>query len=213
MIATSMLARVRELIDEVSSSFWTDSNLYIALSEAQRQLVNLSLATYKMKLLMNPSEPLPEVLRPLYEEVANLAFGTTGVSSVALPADFLFDLHVEYDDNSSAPIPAYKIGITPNRKFSLSNTYLGSNQSQFYYWIDDENLNFGTVVSGTGSYRLTYLKKPTEIDATPTNPVLPTFTHEALCQYAVAEALKKDKEYQAAQIFYNTFLQLAQNFI
>jgi hypothetical protein len=49
-------------------------------------------------------------------------------------------------------------------------------------------------VEETGSYTLEYLENPSSIDGTtPTNPVLPAFTHPAIIQYAYALLLLKDQ--------------------
>lgn len=213
MTSVQMLSRVRDLLDENSASFWSDANIYVYLSEAQRQLTNIALKLYQAKRDIMPNTPIPDVLRPLITVVVNLAFGSTGTSTVALPSDYLSDIHVEYDDNASSPIPAFRVGENQNRYFNQNNSFLKSTQAQYTYWVDGANLNFGTAVSGTGAYRLTYLKQPTEINATPTNPILPSYTHEALCQYAVAEGYKRDKSFNESQLFYNQFLALIQNFI
>ena len=204
MTYTEMLARTRDMLDESSAVYWSDANLYIYLSEGQRQIVNVALKIYLAKREVIPNYPLPDILRTLIDETEDLSFGTTGTTYDSLPADFLYDLHVEYDDNGAAPIPAFRAGENAMRTFNQNNSYLGSSQSQYTYWVDGANLNFGTAISGTGSYRLTYLKKPTEIDGS-TSAILPTYTHEAICKYAVSMALYKDKHPLAGE-YYQLYL-------
>ena len=199
MTAPEMLARCRTILDESSAGYWTDAEIYSALSDGQNAIINAVWSAWDKKTQIAEIE-VPVVLRPLQTVVVNLAFGTTGTTSVALPADFAYDLHVEYDDNADAPIASFKRGESKNRKFSSENTYLHSTQAQYYHYFDGANLNFETAISGTGAYRLTYLKKPTDI-ASGVAPAIGFEAHKAIVYYAVTMMLFKDKSPDAMNIF------------
>lgn len=203
-----MLTLVRSLLDESSAGFYTDTEIYSALRDGQKEVINMALSIYQTKRSIDPKVDLPQVLVPLITIVVNLAFGTTGTTTVALPADFLYDLHVEYDDNSNAPIPAFRRGESPTKYFDRNNTYLVSTQAQYFYHIDGTNLNFETAVSGVGAYRLTYLKKPPDIYTT-VEPLIPDFAHAAVVKYAFAFLLMKDEKIAEGQSLFNEFMQQA----
>jgi hypothetical protein len=205
-----MLAKTRTLLDESSAGFWSDTEIYSALKDGEYECLNFLASVYQAKLQAKPDSMPPDVLRALITIVVNLSFGSTGTSTVALPGDFFADLHVEYDDNSNAPIAAYRRGENPNRVFSQENTYLPSNQSQYYYWIDAANLNFGTAVSGTGAYRLTYLKKPLGISASQ-DAQIGYQAHEAICYYGFAQLLIKDQRMQEATQAFAQYMRILQN--
>lgn len=197
-----MLAVVRRNLDESSASFWTDAEIYEAITEGQRQVANFVLTVYKTKRQINPLEEVPEALRKLITKKEDSVAGT----SDTLPTDFLYCLDVEYG-TFEIKYPAYNL-TTPYLTHSLANTYLSSTR---YYRITDTEIIFDNG-SGTVYWTLIYLKTPTDIDGS-TQPVLGELTHEAVCTYATAEMLNKDQNFNEASLFMNKFFKLTAQLI
>ncbi len=182
-ITTGLVARVRTYLDEASAGFWTQDEIYKALTDGQREVITFVLAVYKQKLSVNPDEKLPEVLR-------NCFTTTTGIGSAALPAGFLFPLSVY-----TATVPVYTRPDGMQRGASKLNTYLASSAAQPFCSFSATQIVFETSVSWT----MEYLQTPTsDIDATH-DPSLGAISYNAIVEYAAAFLLNKDENPRAQQ--------------
>ena len=196
MTAPGMLAELRRNLDESNEQFWLDSECFAALSDGQREYASTILSQYKAKVLINPSESIPEVLRTLYKILSS----TTSTSYIALPNDFLYDVSLLLGSQ-----PLLKRELSRTIPAEQANSLLGA--SGYYYSIDSQiNLEI-TTPSSPVSFIFNYLQKPTDITQD-VNPILPDFTHYPIVIYAYAELLKKSQRLQEALQQYQIFLQL-----
>jgi hypothetical protein len=196
MNGTELYERLATLLDESTSQYFTDDERWAALTDGQQEYASTILTQYKARVLINPSESIPEVLRTLYKSLAS----STSNSYIALPNDFLYDVSLLLGDQFllkrelSRIIPAEQ-----------ANSLLGA--SGYYYSISSLiNLEI-TTPSSPVSFIFNYLQKPTDITQD-VNPILPDFTHYPIVIYAYAELLKKSQRLQEALVQYQQFLQL-----
>ena len=199
MDSAGLLAQLRTLLDETAEQFWLDSECFAALSDGQREYASTVLSQYKAKVLVNPSESIPEILRPLYKPVSS----TTSTSYIALPSDFLYDVSLYLGGTYSRPLLKRELSRTIPAE--QANSLLGA--SGYYYSINNSQINLEIPTPSNLSYAFNYLQKPVDI-AQGTNPVLPDFTHYAIIIYAFAELLKKSQRLQEALVQYQQFIQL-----
>lgn len=195
-ISKALKAKVRTSLDESSAGFWTDTEIYTALSDGQREIINILLTLYKQRNKITENEKLPEVLRSI------LATTTTATGTQNLPADYLTYLAL-YITTTNIPIYVRSDGIERHQRL---NTYLTSTSTQPYVSISSTQ-----VVHETGSlaWTMDYLKTPTELSDS-ADPSLPSLAFEAMVSYALAFLLGKDENPRATQEF-QTFFQLTQN--
>jgi hypothetical protein len=203
MTAAEILVKLRTLLDERLAQFWDDSlDCYPSLTDGQNEYITLALAQYKAKLLINPLEPLPETLRVLYvKESSNVT-----TTSITLPTDFLYDISLSLGLPYSRPL--LKREVSRAYPFEKANSLLGA--TGYYYSVinDKINLEITAPTNPNGvSYDLEYLKIPTKIDSN-TNPIIPTFAHQAIVIFAFAQLLKKAGRTDEAQNQYKEFLSL-----
>ncbi len=193
-ITTTLVARIRTYLDEASAGFWTQDEIYKALTDGQREVISFVLAIYKQKIAVNPDEKLPEVLRSCF-------YTTGGVGSGVLPAGFLFPLSVY---TSTVPVYIRPDGI--QRGASKLNTYLTSSSTQPFCSFSGTQIVFETSVTWT----MEYLSLPlNDIDATH-DPALSAISYNAIIEYATAFLLNKD-ENQRAQQHLSKFFNEVQN--
>lgn len=197
MTAPNMLVQLRTLLDEANEQFWLDSECFAALSDGQREYASTILSQYKAKVLINPSESIPEVLRTLYKILSS----TTSTSYIALPSDFLYDVSLLLGSQ-----PLLKRELSRTIPAEQANSLLGA--SGYYYSISNSQINLEiTTPSSPVSFIFNYLQKPTDITQD-VNPILPDFTHYPIVIYAYAELLKKSQRLQEALVQYQQFIQL-----
>jgi len=195
MKTTELLSRARTLLDESSSGFWEDSEIYRSLSDGIKSLVRIHLAIWKAKSKVNPSEPLPETLRPLYQT-------TTGTGTTNLPPDFMDYLSLKNTADNSV------IYIRDNSKAKVweqSNTYLASDSTNPYAYFSDTQIVLETSVS----WEMEYLKIPDDVDGS-TDPELPDTVREALVDYAFSDLMRKDRKLNESAEAFNRFMQAVQ---
>ncbi|MFA5715246.1 MAG: hypothetical protein WC998_05880 [Candidatus Paceibacterota bacterium] len=184
MLTAELLSGLRTLLDEATEEFWTDEECYTALSNGQSEYISIILAQYKAKSLINPSEPIPEILKPLYTESVQSIVGAT---TLALPPTFLYDISVYLGAPYEKAL--LKRELSKSRRFEQANIYSSGNGE--YYSIDGTNINLEIDnVPVSLSVTFDYLVKPTYIGAL-IEPILPDFTHNSVITYAYAELLKK----------------------
>jgi hypothetical protein len=188
MLNTEMLARVRTLLDEASAGFFTDAEIYSALTDGQKQVANFLLSKFQNY------QKLPEPLRPLL--VNPVASSGT---SINVPADYWHDFSLKYGSSVGAKQVAIKRELKDIAQVE-DNSYL----TDFYYTIDSDTINFG--ISGTQYYTLIYLKKPTAIDGS-TQPILSESSHSAIVHWATAQMFIKDQKIPESQVMMKNYME------
>ena len=186
MTSAEMLARARTLLDESSASFWTDAEVYAALTDGQKQVAN-----FLMSKVQN-YQRLPEGLRPL---ITSLVSSETTYDYEALPSDFWYDIDLRYGVTAGAKYPAIRRELK-DASFMIGNTYLSED---FYYTINSEYINFEAQQGDDHYYTLIYLAHPTDISAL-VEPILEGNTHSPIVHWAVSQMLLKDQRPLEAQI-------------
>lgn len=193
-ISKILLSKVRTLLDEATAGNWQDTEIYAALNDGQREIINFVLAVYKQKIAINPDEKLPEILRVLFAT-------TTGGGTQNLPSGFLYPLSL-YGTSSNVPIFIRPDGAT--RAALKANTYLASSASQPF-----ASFNATQVIMETGavSWTMEYLASPSsDIDGSH-DPVLGSIGYNAMVEYATAFLLTKDENPRSQQHLENFFTQ------
>lgn len=206
MTSTEMLARLRTLLDEVSESYWTDTESYAALADGQNRVVDEILKVYKIRYLADQDTPIPEELRVLEN------YATAGVANsyASIPANFLWLLNASWDHNASGGEIPCAI-MDQNRQFNhhQANTFLTAAENSPVAWVgpnatNAQSINFLPAVSGSGTYKIYYLAYPTAITSEQ-NPSLPISTHDACVFYAAYKLLTKDQRPEEASLHLQNF--------
>ena len=196
MTTAEMLARVRTLIDESFAQFWTATEIYSALTDGQLEYASEIANAYQERLRANPKEPIPEVIRPLYQPATQTL--TAGSTTLLLPPDFLHDMSVYVYGTINKPF--FRREISETTLYRQANPYLAGN----YYYIDNNTttqlgrINFEISALGSdASVDFNYIKIPPYIDgdATPSSlePTLLATAHPAIVDYAANFLNKKAK--------------------
>jgi hypothetical protein len=192
MTSVEALNRLQTLLDDPSSDHWTSTEIYSALTDGQNAFIKEALARFKIKRSVNPSEPIPEVLRVLLTSAKKSRTDT-------LPKDYLLWVDV-YTSTEQIKVREKSAGYSA-RKF---NTYLQSSSDQPYCSITATQIVMETAVN----YTFEYLKKPSDINST-NSPTLDDVAMNAVIHYAYAFLLKKDKrasEANASSQIYNHYV-------
>jgi hypothetical protein len=198
---TELYERLATLIDESTAQYFTDNERWAALTDGQQEYVSIILSQYKAKVLINPSEPIPEILRALYVTVIS----TTGDSFIALPQNFLYDISLVLGSPYSRPL--LKRELSRTIPFDKANSYSGA--SGYYYSITASQILLEIpqpINPGGLAYTLEYLEKPTKINSN-IDPILPEYTHYPIVLFAYAQLLKKSARIQEALYQYQEFIQ------
>lgn len=201
MTSVELKNRVRTLLDEsaATNGFWSDDEIYKALSDGQMEVLTQMLKRYNEKEML-----LPEAFRTLVSNYQQLSI-TSAVNP--LPNDFLFLICIRYavaSNDVNDRKPALIRGNDFNKYYHRGNGYLSSSIGQPYCTITGLNIVFEDSPVGSGSFDFDYIKKPETVDAS-NDPELPDFTHNAMVQYAFATLLKKDSRNTDAHQEYEVF--------
>lgn len=208
MTTANMLSRVRTSLDEASASFWTDAEIYSALTDGQQETANYFLSLYKAKSVNNIGAVLPQPLESLLKNKID----TTVSSGVTKPTDYWHLVSAKWAYTGGLVGTYYPCrieGLSSIRDFNLANTYLAATEtfptvyeaysgSAILFW-------FLPAPSGTGAYNISYISVPTTISSS-VDPILPASTHTAIVHWAVAQMLSKDQRPQEAQLFMQNFI-------
>jgi hypothetical protein len=208
MVRTEMLSRVRTLIDEVgTASFWLDTEIYSALTDAQQEVANYFYKLYSVALMNSFESKLPQPL----ESLAISVVATLATAGVAKPVDYWHIISVTYANTGGLNGTFYPCRIekiNPALGFNLANTYLApsiTDPKVYEAYSASLQLWFSPAPSGTGAYSLTYLKTPTAISAS-VDPILPVQTHSAIVHWATAQMLFKDQRPEEAHLHLQNFI-------
>lgn len=199
MTSTQMLSRLRTLLDENSAGFWTDTECYNALSDGQREVINI---LFKVN-------PYHQGLKSLLKTQS--AIGVSG-TAISLPSDFKELLNATWSTvTGETQFPCNIKDYDTQFLIDKNNTYLAPHRASPVVYI-----KAGTTVgrkiyfepASTGDYTFVYLTNPPEIDGS-TNPILPVETHEPIIVYAFSFLLRKDLRGAEADGAYKLFLEMA----
>lgn len=189
MTTAEMLARVRTLLDEASAGFWTDAEVYYALTDGQIETINILIKMFEQ------TNELPKALIPLGKT-------QTGSGTASLAADFLYPVSMVATLNS---VPIFIRGFGKHRDHLIENTYLASSSTQPYAYFQGSQV----VLETTLAWALDYIKKPADIESG-VDPTIGAGAHDAIVQYAFAYILRKIKDPRADNEF-NKYFNLAQS--
>lgn len=204
-----MVARVRSIIDEVSTTnpFYSADEIYAALDAGQRQLIQHLVMVWTSRNKIN-GEELFETLKPL----VNIFNTGTENSAFSLPTGFIKEIYVSMrpdSDTNSALRPCRKRTYDAKRDFkggTFGNALLKTDGiNSYFYQISGTQLVFDTYVDDTGAFEMAYLKYPTAI-AVGQEPTLQD-GHEAICQFACYSLFAKDRQMEMAIQCYGAYAQ------
>jgi hypothetical protein len=205
MTSTEMLARVRSLLDEASASFWSDSEIYSALTDGQQSIANYFYNLYILRSSEKQDVPIPKVLEKLY----TASSGTTATSNVAKPSGYwhLISAKYAYDDTIKYNCRIEKIS---SATFSnLDNTYLSATNTSPVIYEDysasSVDFYFSPPPNVTAGYKIYYLKFPSAISGS-SEPSLDVLVHDAIVDYAMFKLLMKDQRPNEAQVYLQKYL-------
>lgn len=199
MTSALMLARLRTLLDEASASFWTDAEIYSALSDGQREVVDILFAKGRKHNLLKP--------------LLKTATGSDTTSSgITLPTDFKEFINASYTTlTTEDQIPCNVVDYDEIFLRDKDNTYLTPIRATPVVYLKATTglrLIYFEPTSSHCDYSIVYLKQPTEIDVS-TQPILSPETHESIIMYAYSFLLRKDMRPAEADSALKTFTNLA----
>ena len=226
MTSTEMLTQVRTLLDEESEGFYEDSEIYSALTNGQKQVVNFLIAQYEILRKQQPDTELPEILN----EIAKEATSTVPADSnnVNVPSDYLHSVAIKYSPSvpTYSEFPVYERKNQPALYFKQDNSLLVGDSLtmevndgglitpqtvifQPYYTIRGSEIIFDTTSDAgfTGSFTIIYISEPLGISSGE-NPELPDSSHDAIIKFAAGFMLQKDELLQQSQQLMDSFTQI-----
>lgn len=202
-----MLTKVRTLLDEDSAGFWTDDQIYNALTDGQKEVINILLKVYRAKKAIGGS--LSEPLRSLIstKAVDPIAAG----EGISIPSDYLDVIEIWYDSTGGTESIVYVVdGQSKKTNFLENNHYMQGDKVVAFLGYnkdkDQKEFSFSTISTGNAKGTLVYLAMPTDI-ASEQNATLPGQTHKTIVQYAYADILRRDEDPRASNE-YQQFLQM-----
>jgi hypothetical protein len=207
MTAAQMLTEVRTLLDEDIEEYFLDTEIYSALTDGQKEYASIVYAIFETARKLDRNTPIPLTLLPLFTESGNIPV-TSGAHTISLTS--LTSLwKVIYVTFGTSKIPLLERDLSSVRPFRQSNSIM--NALDTFYSVTSTNIELENSSSDpTTNYQVAYLTETTTIDGTPTNPILPDWTHKAIVQYAYSEMLKKPKLLNEALAAFNQFIQMIQ---
>lgn len=220
-----LLSRVRTAVEEATASFYTDAEIYQALTDGQRQVANYLHSLW----LKSGKKVMPKGLTPLVLHSSGTtsedSTGYVGVTYVTITN--MWELISAFYSGDSATLKAQPCEIREYDK-DFTNMYMTTADGSYnsfmtatlyrpyafvktkYASTYDVSVFFLPPKSGTaGVAYYTYLKFPTAIDGS-TEPILAQPTHDAIAQYAIAFILNKDERTQESQFAYAQFEKMLQ---
>lgn len=201
MTSANMLSAVRTLLNEASASYWADADIYVWLSEGQKEVLKGVLSMYLERKNKDPY--IPTVIQ---KQIIGTNIDTSSKTSADFPADFVHLIGAKYTpdgiDVDKAPLRV--LTKTAENLSKEVNTYLVPSNEQPIGYLTGFSLELYPIPTANSNLDLNYVKDTTDISAS-TQPVLPPFTHNAIVQYAFSQALLKDEREQDASNSLNKF--------
>lgn len=196
-----MVIRVRTLLDEtgVTTGFWTDTEAYSALSDGQREVVDILFAKSRKHNLL--------------KVLLKTATGSNTTSiGITLPTDFKEFINAQYTSVTGASKMSCNV-VDYDEVFlrDKENTYLTPIRATPVVYLSATTglrLIYFEPASLTSDYSIVYLKQPTEISGA-VEPILSPETHESIIMYAFSFLLRKDQRQAEADSALKVFTNLA----
>ena len=198
MTSANMLARVRTLLDEASASYWTDAECYSALSDGQREVVNI----------IYQRDRQSQILKTLWLELSD---DNVSNQDIAVPDDFKEFINATMSTTLGGTKYTCKIvDYNPAYLRDQENTYLVASARNPSVYIKSST-TLGRLIcfepsSSDSRYTIIYMTQPTEISAS-VQPLLPADAQEAIIIYAFSFLLRKDERPEADTV-YKIFLDM-----
>lgn len=183
MTSSEMLARVRTMLNEASAGFWSDIEIYGALTDGQQELVKIALDKYIEITTKGLLIDVPFMLVPLIKKASISVSSGSG----PLPSDYLYRLYGS--TSTQAAIIWRNQGVqTP---FDQLNTIIVGGGTELYGYIMGTTLitDSGLV----GSISLTYISVPVAIGSSQ-DATIPTVYHNTIIEFAYHRLLTKGQE-------------------
>lgn len=215
MIQSEALSRTRDLLNEASAGFWTDTQLYQYLDSAMNITIQYYLA--KLETLREQDKFSRSIaLEPLSTLHSSHAT-VTGTQEYALPTapDYLIWDYVDYSSGGTRPLTTTSYIKFSEGKFENVNAYTAFSTANSAFYIRGTMIGFFPIpTSGSSSdgYDLYYYKKPTAITVSSASSEIPlkVETHEGIILIAVSLALAQNNQYEEGQLFYKQGMSILQ---
>lgn len=196
-LSDALVVQVRIQLEETSAAYYTDAEVFSALTLGQQEIVGSLITMYKQRVAINPEEKLPRILRAL----VNSTTAATGTQN--LPTGFLDYLAI-YVTGTYLPIRVRPDGY--QKYFEKGNTYLASSSTQPFCSFTSSQIVLETSVE----WIMDYIKTPSDM-TTDVDPTLDSAAYSALVEYATAYLLMKDSMMQEASYHLERYIQLKNN--
>lgn len=205
-----MVTRVRSILDEANAGYWSDAEIYSALSDGQAEVTNYALSVYQGKFKQDRGTNIPITLNNLIKTVST----TLSVSNtVTLPTDYKLLVSVSLAYNGS--LTKAPVFITQNdsiNNFENANTYLKPSISNLQCYVDSNSgLHLLKLVTAIANdpIEYVYVAMPSAISST-VEPTITEIAHNAIISFACARLLLKDEQVARSQAEIANFFQLMQ---
>ena len=173
MTTAQIITAVRYHLQETTELRYFDAQILQVANEAQNDIVQRA---------------RPEWFPALLEEIS----GTLAAAgTVALPADFLFPIAVQYGASAlNAPIIMPTSPLYP--RLINADPFVGGTSSLPKATVVDGLLR--CYPAGAVAYKLTYLKLPPDMVSAGQAPTIPASMHGMIVDYATAQVLMSDDD-------------------
>lgn len=179
MTSVEMKWLLRTLLADRAGDRWSDSELYLYLSMAQRRIA------------AEASIPTLWALTDIDEQTLVAA-----QSAYALPDDFAYDRLVRYKGIESVRKSKDQI-----RELVDPNSHVDPSETNPFHVIENDTIVFyvdGVTQTNGDTFELYYVRTPAAINAT-TDPELPAFFHNAIIDLAMHYAHESGDEPSRAE--------------
>lgn len=200
--------RLRNLINEATAGYYSDTQLYQFLDSGVHQVINLAIARLKEKRATS-KYARSAILEPLHTlDASNTTTTTSGGvrTEYSLPNDYLMTDHAELDvDDRDAEYkyPCILIDFAQYRHNDF-NSFLTFSAHAPAYYIRADKIGFCVDIAhgSANMYSHWYYKKHAEVTAGTSAQQIPINerAHDAVLRFALADALIMDDQPEVAEI-------------
>lgn len=213
MTQSEAKTRLRNLVNEATAGFYSDTQMYAFLDSGVRQAIVLALAKLENKR-KESRYARSAVLEPLHTlDTSNTTTTTTGGNRVeySLPSDYLMTEYCELDvddRDAEGKYPCVLIDYSLY-KHNDQNSFLRFTYTAPAYYIRADKIGFCVdILHGSANmYSHYYYKSPSAVAGSGDLP-LRVEAHEAILKFALADALVMDDRTQEAEIHRNWAIQM-----
>lgn len=197
MTSPQLNVKVRTFLDESSEDFFSDDEIYTALSSAQLEIANVLSQAWKQKHRIDPFTPVPITLQGLITtESGTIALGTNSVSWTNTPLAVISCFWQHNGAVDADTTPAVEISQGENSYRLIQNPLLAD--GNFYWWNQTTLYVNPKSTSVLAEYNVTIIDTPTDIGVS-TNPEIGDVAHDALCERALWLLMKDEQTALATQ--------------